>query len=143
MGAHRKPRIDGARGIAAAAAFLLLAGSAACSNPLGSDSQGFGIFVDSISAPEMVASNDTLIVRFFGRIGSSLLCSRLDRVDVGRGPNLLVLRFNGELNLDGDCPHMPAILDHVVRVPPPREYPFMIRVNQPDGSKLDKIVRVR
>jgi hypothetical protein len=38
---------------------------------------------------------------------------------------------------------MPAVLDHVEHVAPPLEDPFRIRVLQPDGTVLQKVVRVR
>jgi hypothetical protein len=89
-----------------------------------------------------IAPNDTLTARFYGRIGPNG-CFRLSRVERGRGPGLLELRFHGERKENGDCLQMPAVLDHIERVPPPVEDPFGIRVLQPDGSALQKIVRVR
>ncbi|MEO6332368.1 MAG: hypothetical protein ABIV11_10340 [Gemmatimonadaceae bacterium] len=142
MESYRKVRIGLSYVGTAAAVFLVLGASAGCSNPSGMNTQRFVIAVDSISVPDTIAPSDTLTARFFGKIGPNQ-CFRLDRVERGRGGGLLELRFHGERNEDGDCLQMPAVLDHVEEVLPPVEDPFRIRVLQPDGSALEKVVRVR
>jgi len=108
------------------------------------DTEHFVIRVDSISAPETIAAAETLRVRFRGRIGPDL-CSRLERVEKGHGPGILEVRFHGERTRPSgtDCLDMLALLEHEEQVPPPLDDPFTIRVLQPDGSRLEKIVRVQ
>jgi hypothetical protein len=115
---------------------------AGCGNAFDIDTRRFVIAVDSISVPDTIAPNDTLTARFYGRSGPNR-CFRPGSVERGRGPGLLELRFHGGRIENGDCLQMPAVLDHIERVPPTVEDPFRIRVLQPDGSALQKIVRVR
>lgn len=128
--------------LATAAAVPLLGLSAGCTNPADMDTQRFVIAVDSISVPNTIAPSTTLTANFSGRIGPNRCC-RLDRVDRARGPGVLEVRFHGERKEDGDCAQMPAVLDHAEEVPPPLEDPFRIRVLQPDGTALGKVVRVQ
>lgn len=106
------------------------------------EAEEFVVQVDSITGPASVSSTETLTVRFWGRLGPDL-CSRLDRVDRDRTPDALELRFHGERSMDGGCPQMPAILDHQEEIAPPFGDPFTVRVSQPDGALLEKVVRVR
>ena len=141
---RREPGQAGTRRRARVVGTILLMGTlaAAACNPFGIGTERFIIAVDSLSAPESVATGDTLVARFWGRIGPDL-CSRLDRVDRGRGPHLVTLRFHGVRREEGDCAQMLALLDHEETVAPPLYDPFTIRVLQPDGTSLEKEVRVR
>jgi hypothetical protein len=132
----------GARSLTRVIGTILLTGTVAACNPFGVETDRFIIAVDSMLAPESVAGEDTLVARFWGRIGPDL-CSRLDRVDLGRGSHFITLRFHGVRREEGDCPHMPALLDHRETIPPPLEDPFTIQVLQPDGTSLEREVRVR
>ncbi len=144
MNARHNSRILAARLGVAAACLLLIAGSVACSNILAADTVRFFIAVDSISAPASIAASDTLTARFFGKIGLNG-CFRLERVERSRNAGLLEMRFHGAQNVNRNvaCTQMPVMLDHLERVPPPLEGPFKIRVIQPNGSVLEKVVEVR
>lgn len=100
--------------------------------------------VDSISAPASISRTDTLRARFWGLVGPDT-CYRLKRVEKGRGPGILQLRFVGELVRESDtqCIYWGVFLQHEEQVPPPLDDPFKIQVLQPDGSRLEKIVRVQ
>lgn len=126
------------------AVFLLLAASSACSNVLGTKTERFIIAVNDISVPDTIAPGETLNARFAGNIGPDG-CSRLDRVERNRSAGLLELRFHGirKLDVNTDCTLMQVKLEHVEHLLPPIEDPFMIRVIQPDGSALERVVRVR
>lgn len=132
----------GAAWLATALALLLVLGTGAgCSSLFGTDAHHFVIGVDSISVPDTIAPNSTLTARFFGGIGPNG-CYQLDRVERVRSAGVLELRFHGT-STDGFCPQVPSYLDHVEEVLPPVEDPFRIRVLQPDGPALEKVVRVR
>jgi hypothetical protein len=142
MGANGKVPIGVFYPAIAAVVLLVLGLSAGCTNAFEMDGNRFVINVDSISVPDTIGPNDTLTARFHGRIGPNQ-CFQLSRVERGRGVGLLELRFHGERKENGDCLQMPVLLDHIEEVPPPVEDPFRLRVLQPDGSALEKIVRVR
>lgn len=143
MESHRNAPIGASHPATTAAVLFVLGLSAGCSNPTDMDTQRFLIAVDSITVPDTIAPNTTLTAHFSGRIGPNR-CYRLDHVDRGRGAGIIELRFHGERKEDADnCLQMPAVLDHVEDVAPPLEDPFTIRVLQPDGTALEKVVRVR
>jgi hypothetical protein len=107
------------------------------------DRTEFVIRVTSIESPDTIATTAPLTARFSGPIGPDL-CSYLDRVEKRLTANTLELRFHGVREVGGgDCLMAVAVLDHEVTVAPPIEDPFTIRVLQPDGVPLVKIVRVR
>ena len=122
-------------------------GAVVCLAGLGCGWAGLGgptkfiVRVDSISAPDAIAATDTLVVRFWGRIGATG-CSRLDRVETAPGPGLFEITFHGERD-DGLCTQMPVSLIHDETILPPMQDPFTIRVRQPDGTTLIKSVRIR
>lgn len=118
-----------------------IAGSAAC-NPFGPGTDRFVVHVDSITMPGAVGVSEVLRARVFGVLGPDL-CSRLDRVERGSAPGVLELRFHGEREGGRNCLQQPALLDHVEEVQPPLQDPFTLRVLQPDGSRLERVVRVR
>lgn len=127
--------------ILAVTAGAAIAGSAAC-NPFEPGPERFVVRVDSIAMPDTVGVSEVLRARVFGVLGPDL-CSRLDRVERGRAAGVLELRFHGEREGDRNCLQQPALLDHVEEVPPPLQDPFTLRVLQPDGSRLERVVRVR
>lgn len=138
------PGQAGKRSLAGVIGIILLTGTvaAAACNPFGIETERFTIAVDSMSAPESVAAGDTLVARFRGWIGPDL-CSRLDRVERDRVPHQITFRFRGARRVEGDCAQMPALLDHAETIAPPLEDPFTIRVLQPEGTSLEREVRVR
>ncbi len=101
----------------------------------------FLIQVDSITGPASVSSTETLTVRFYGFLGPSG-CHVLDHVDRNRTPDALELIFHGE-DRGGTCTQALVFLDHQEEIAPPFQDPFIILVRQPDGSVLEKVVRVR
>jgi hypothetical protein len=109
---------------------------------LGPDRTEFVIRVTSIEAPDTIATTAPLTARFSGPIGHDQ-CSYLDRVEKRLTANTLELRFHGVREVGGYCLMAVAVLDHEVTVAPPVGDPFTIRVLQPDGVPLEKIVRVR
>lgn len=127
-------------GIFAIATWTLIVGFSACTG--GGPAVHFIVPVDEITAPDTVAQGDTLTVRFSGTIGPDL-CSRLERVERHRAPGLLELTFHGERPDGGNCLQMPAALDYVEKVAPPLEDSLTIRVLQPDGGRLEKVVRAK
>jgi hypothetical protein len=122
-------------------------GAVVCLVGLGCGGAGLGptefiVRVDSISAPDAIAATDTLIVRFWGRLGPDG-CSRLDEFDTGRAPGVFEITFHGERLERGQCTDMPVALIHDETILPPMQDPFTIRVRQPDGTTLNKSVRIR
>jgi hypothetical protein len=79
-------------------------------------------------------------VQFYGRIGSSG-CYRLARVEKQVALGGVEIRFHGERK-GGDCVQVPVALEHEVRVPPPLQHPFTIKVMQPSGPPLEQVVRI-
>ncbi len=119
---------------------IIAISSAACDGgPFGP--KEFTIQVDSVSAPASISAGDTLTVRFFGTVGSSG-CFRLARVEKEVTASRMELRFVGEKR-GGDCFQMPVHLDREECMPPPLGDPFNIRVIQPSGAPLERIVRVQ
>lgn len=102
----------------------------------------FVVRVTSISAPDTVMVDDTVLVLFEGSLGSTL-CSGLDRVEKRREKGLLELRFHGVRRVGGICLQQPARLEYREELAPPWDDPFIIRVLQPDDTALEKIIRVR
>lgn len=142
LGHSRSESCDcGARNLSRVIGTILLSGTVAACNPISVETERFIIAVDSMSVPESVAAGDTLVARFWGRIGPDL-CSRLDRVDLAREPHHLSIRFHGARSEEGDCPHALALLDHMETIRPPLADPFTIRVLQPDGTYFEREVRV-
>jgi hypothetical protein len=122
--------------------FLLSLAGLGC-GLLDSGTDSFVIRVDSISAPAAIAPADTLTVRFFGGIGPDL-CSRLVRVEKRSEPGVLEVRFHGERDEGGgDCLQMVSLLDHEEKILPPLVDPFIIRVLQPEGAPLERVVGVQ
>lgn len=122
-----------------AAAGVLAVMSAGC-DWIVSGTEDFTIRVDSISAPAAISTVDTLAVRFFGTVGSSR-CHQLERVEKHVDPAGMQLRFHGEWR-NGYCGQMPVSFEHEELVPPPLEGLFTIRVLQPSGPPLERVVRV-
>lgn len=120
----------------------VLSASVGACGLLAPDTTEFVIRVDSIESPDSIAAGNALTARFSGPIGPDL-CSSLDRVEKHLTANTLELRFHGARKDGGHCPAQPAALDHVETIAPPVEDPFTIRVLQPDGVPLEKVVRVR
>lgn len=102
----------------------------------------FVIHVESISAPDSIGGDDVLVVRFQGMIGPTL-CYQFERVDSEVSASRLVIQFRGTEQKGRPCFLDPAHLDHEVQLPPPLEDPFTIRVLQPSGPALEKIVRIQ
>jgi len=121
---------------------VLLLSSAGLGCGLLDSTDSFVIRVDSISAPAAITPADTLSARFFGLVGSDG-CSRLERVEKRREGGLLELRFHGTRKGGVDCTQMLVSLDHEERLLPPLPDPFTIRVLQPDGPALERVVRVQ
>jgi hypothetical protein len=107
---------------------------------LGSGDESFVVRVDSISAPAAVDAGTALDVQFHGYVGPNG-CSSLSRVEKRAAPQLLVIRFHG-VRRSGNCTQMPVSLEHAERAEPPLSDPFTIRVLQPDGATLERVVRV-
>jgi hypothetical protein len=107
---------------------------------LGSGDESFVVRVDSISAPAAVDAGTVLDVQFHGYVGPNG-CSSLSRVEKRAAPQLLEIRFHG-VRRSGNCTQMPVSLEHAERTEPPLSDPFTIRVLQPDGATLERVVRV-
>jgi hypothetical protein len=107
---------------------------------LGYGDERFVVRVDSISAPAAVDAGTALAVQFHGWVGPNG-CSSLSRVEKRAAPQLLEIRFHG-VRRSGNCTQMPVSLDHAERVEPPLSDPLTIRVLQPGGASLERVVRV-
>lgn len=120
--------------------FLLAVMISGCDvlNVWGLHTERFVVRVDSIAIPAITTPTDTLIVHFRGGLGSDG-CSRLDRVERRRVAGRLELTFHGARK-NGNCIQMPAMMDHVEKIVPPLENPFTIRVTQPSGKPVEKVV---
>jgi hypothetical protein len=99
----------------------------------------FTVRVDSIELPRSVNGTEGFMVRFSGTIGPDG-CSRVAEVVTQRTPDLLEVAFWGERHSGGECLQMPATLQHEEEVSPPYDLPFTVRVQQPDGSMLERTV---
>lgn len=110
----------------------------------GTNTSTFIIQVDSISVPTEVASDDTLAIRPFGRVGPNG-CYSFERFEASRTTSSLDLKLIGELVEGDDIGCLSAIieLDTTYTVPPPLEGPFEIDILQPDESVLTHTVEVR
>jgi hypothetical protein len=103
--------------------------------------EDFIIQVSDIAAPDSIASGQPLEVRFFGLIGADQ-CAQLNTVERRTAPGLLEVRFHGRR--EGKmCLQTPSQLEHREVIQPPLQDPFIIRVLQPVGEPLERIVRVR
>lgn len=100
----------------------------------------YTIQVDSLSAPAAIDATDTLTVQFYGEVGGST-CYRLAHVGKQVTPTGMEIRFHGERKGSG-CGDAIIALEHEVRVPPPLQHPFTIKVMQPSGPPLVQVVRI-
>ena len=140
-GGAARPRSPIARRVARAVLACGLLGSLAtlqgCEPTAPDRSRKFIVRVDSIVAPATIASNDTLIVWFFGYVGNDG-CSYVEHVDKYLTVTELRVTFRGKY--DGRpgvaCTMAPVSLHHPEVVLPPRSSPFKIIVLQPDGTLL-------
>lgn len=132
-----------ARAVVACGALGGLAILQGCEPTAPDRSRQFIVRVDSIVAPATIASNDTLIVWFFGYVGSDG-CSYVERVDKYLTHAELRVTFRGKY--DGRpgvvCTMAPVSLHHPEVVLPPRSSPFRIIVLQPDGTLLQRAIVV-
>ena len=106
-------------------------------------SRKFIVRVDSIVAPATIASNDTLIVWFFGYVGNDG-CSYVEHIDRYLTVTELRVTFRGKYDGRPDvaCTMAPVSLQHPEVVLPPRNSPFKIIVLQPDGTLLQRAIAV-
>ena len=111
---------------------------------LGPSTERFLIRVDSIAAPSVVAANDTLTARLYGKIGPDG-CWRLAGIDRQANSATLDVTFHGEhvVRSGYACTAMPVALNQVEIVAPPLGSPFAIAVHQPDGSVLRRVITVQ
>jgi len=109
---------------------------------LAPSTERFLIRVDSITAPRVVAANDTLSAHFYGKIGPDG-CWRLAGTDRQANSAMLDVTFHGEHVRSGECTAMLVALNQVEIVSPPLGNPFTIAVHQPDGSVLRRVVTVQ
>ena len=132
-----------ARTAAACAGLGCLAILLACEPTAPDRSRKFIVRVDSIVAPATIAPNDTLIVWFFGYVGSDG-CSYVEHVDKYLTVAELRVTFRGKFDGRPDvaCTMAPVSLHHPEVVLPPRSSPFRIIVLQPDGTLLQRTVVV-
>lgn len=107
----------------------------------GVGSERFLVRVDSVSAPAMVALGDTLRMTFFGRVGPDG-CSRLEHVAKHATQSSLDIEFHGQRDEHGNCTQMPVELRHEESVLPPLRDPFHVRVGQPRGVVLERVIRI-
>lgn len=127
-------------------AVMTLTGGAALTTAgcdlIGPGTERFLVRVDSISAPAIVAPDETLRVVFFGHVGPDG-CSRITRVDKQRTPARLEIAFHGERDDGAYCTQVPVELRHEEAVAPPLEDPFVIRVTQPGSTSLERVVHTQ
>lgn len=121
--------------------FFLSGGIITACSSRGIRVEEFAVRVDSLAVPVSVAAQDTLSIRLIGFLGSDQ-CSRLARVQRERRAGWIELRVIGERESGVDCSALPAPLNHVELVLPPIEGPFTVRVIQPDGTSLVRVVQV-
>jgi len=107
-------------------------------------SRTFIVRVDGVVAPPAMAGNDTLIVWFYGNVGSDG-CSRVEYVQKYLTRAQLEVTFHGKY--DGRpgvvCTFQPVALHYPEVVVPPLSSPFTIIVHQPDGALLRRVVVVQ
>lgn len=128
-------------GIVAFAAALLIVSNVGCS-VFGPDVEKFVIRVDSISAPQSIRANESLQITFWGMIGKDL-CSRLDRIDRQITTSSLEITFHGKREEKGGCLTMLALLADVETLTSGLQDPFTIRVVQPSGPAMERVVRIQ
>lgn len=121
---------------------VLLALCSACVTEPQIRTLAYIIRVDSISAPDSVASQDSFSANFHGMVGTSD-CYRLTAVSSSGDTSAVDLTFRGEHRIGAVCAWLPVSLAYERQFLPPRGDPFTLRVHQPDGSLLVKLVRRR
>lgn len=121
---------------------ILLAVCSACMTEPQVKTLAFIIKVDSISAPDSVASQESFSADFHGRVGPND-CYRLTAVSLSGDAIAVDLTFYGENRVGAVCSEVPISLTYAGQFVPPRGSPFAIRVHQPDGSLFVKLVRRR
>ncbi|MDP1857132.1 MAG: hypothetical protein Q8K82_00595 [Gemmatimonadaceae bacterium] len=121
---------------------VLLALCSACVTEPEIRTLAFIIKVDSISAPDSVASQDSFSASFLGRVGPNE-CYRLTAVSSSGDTSAVDLTFRGEHTVGTVCAERLVSLEYQRQFAPPRGDPFTLRVHQPDGSLLVKLVHRR
>ena len=122
----------------ATALALVLAGCGIV-NP---DAKEFTIKIDSITGPTTIAPNATLTQLLYGAVGSdgcsSFSSIRIEATTTGADVTAIGVRKRGS------CIQVPVYLTALpVTFSPPLRDPFVLRVFNPDGTTLTRVIRVQ
>ncbi len=121
-------------------ALLLLAG---CGEPRFFEAANYVIQVDSIGAPNEIASNQPLTLRFYGTVGPNA-CFSFRNFETHREPNLLQVVVVGRYESTGRCGPGEVLLGgEPLQVSPPFVHPLVVSVQQPAGAPLTREIAVR
>jgi len=133
-----------ARSVASIAALLgAQVALASCSWITGADDDRYRVRVDSISAPTSIRPTDTLRVVLYGDVGRDG-CYEFDRIEARRFASSVELTVCGAYvgGPEVACVQIVTKLHESYAIPPPLSNPFTVAVRQPDGSRLEREVRV-
>jgi hypothetical protein len=129
----------------------VLAGLAACAvagsgcfSSTGPDvSRKFLIHVEEMVAPAEADPGETIALGFYGTIGTDL-CHEFDRFVVTRSGSRYTVQVWGRHTGDTVCATAVAELNGVAyRLPPPHTGDVHVSVVRPDGTTLEKTIRIR
>jgi hypothetical protein len=120
--------------------FAVAVGFAAC-DVFPSEPREFVIHIDSIGAPRAVSGGGAFQLFFFGPVGPNA-CYRFKTFWMTRTSSGADITTIGE-SVTGTCAQLPGYLTgEPITIAPPVSDPFTVRVHQPNGSVLARIIRV-
>jgi hypothetical protein len=121
------------------AAVVASAASAGC-DVFAPDSSEFTIQIDSVRAPGAVSGGAPFEVLFFGPVGPDG-CHRFKAFRTNRSSTEMDVTVVGE-RVSGECVYAPVYLRGApLTIAPPVSDPFTLRVHQPNGAVLTRIIR--
>jgi hypothetical protein len=112
---------------------------AGCGFPL--EPREFTITVNSIRAPSVVSGGGAFQLLFFGPVGPNA-CYRFKAFKMTRTSADADITVVGESD-SGTCAQVPSYLSgEPITIAPPVSDPFTVRVHQPNGAVLTRVIRV-
>lgn len=107
--------------------------------PMASEAREFAVHIDSVTAPAAVSGDAAFQLQFYGPVGPNG-CYRFKSFRVTRTSADADVTTVGE-RVGGTCVQMPVYLSaEPLTIAPPVSAPFTVRIHQPDGTILTRVI---